>query len=70
MLSYAHGPGPVPLLGETIGENQIAGFKVPRHWKLVNEFPMTVTGKVQKFRMRETSIAELGLQKAAGIVTA
>jgi hypothetical protein len=31
---------------------------------------MTVTGKVQKFRMRETAIAEFGLQKAAGIVTA
>jgi len=43
---------------------------VPRYWKFVDEFPMTVTGKVQKFRMREAAIAELGPQKAAGIVTA
>jgi fatty-acyl-CoA synthase len=32
---------------------RIAGFKVPRHWRIVDEFPMTVTGKVQKFRLRE-----------------
>jgi fatty-acyl-CoA synthase len=49
---------------------RIAGFKVPRYWKFVDEFPMTVTGKVQKFRMREAAIVELGLQKAAGIATA
>jgi fatty-acyl-CoA synthase len=40
---------------------KIATFKVPRHWKIVDEFPMTVTGKVQKFRMREVAILELGL---------
>jgi fatty-acyl-CoA synthase len=50
--------------------SRIAGFKVPRYWKFVDEFPMTVTGKVQKFRMREAAIVELGLQKAAGIPTA
>jgi fatty-acyl-CoA synthase len=44
---------------------RIATYKVPRHWKIVSEFPMTVTGKVQKFRMREASIAELGLAAAA-----
>lgn len=49
---------------------QIAGFKVPRFWKVVDEFPMTVTGKVQKFRMREVAVAELGRQKAASIATA
>lgn len=38
---------------------RIAHFKVPRHLRFVDEFPMTVTGKVQKFRMREISIAEL-----------
>ncbi|MBF8723148.1 AMP-binding protein [Pseudomonas guariconensis] len=37
----------------------IAHFKVPRHYRFVDEFPMTVTGKVQKFRMREISIAEI-----------
>ncbi|MGF6392001.1 AMP-binding protein [Pseudomonas plecoglossicida] len=38
---------------------RIAHFKVPRHYRFVEEFPMTVTGKVQKFRMREISVAEL-----------
>lgn len=37
----------------------IAHFKVPRHFRFVDKYPMTVTGKVQKFRMREISIAEL-----------
>jgi fatty-acyl-CoA synthase len=49
---------------------RIATFKIPRHWKFTDTFPMTVTGKVQKFRMRELAIAELGLQKAAEIRTA
>jgi fatty-acyl-CoA synthase len=40
---------------------QIATFKIPRYVRFVDEFPMTVTGKVQKFLMREISIAELGL---------
>ncbi|WP_339516888.1 AMP-binding protein [Pseudomonas sp. RL_15y_Pfl2_60] len=39
----------------------IAHFKVPRYYRFVDEFPMTVTGKIQKFRMREQTIAELGL---------
>ena len=38
---------------------RIAHFKVPRHFRFVEQFPMTVTGKVQKFRMREISIQEL-----------
>jgi fatty-acyl-CoA synthase len=41
---------------------RIAHFKVPRYLKVCDEFPMTVTGKVQKFRMREAAIAELGLE--------
>ncbi len=49
---------------------KIAHYKVPRYVKLADEFPMTVTGKVQKFLMREQSIEELGLQTAAGIQTA
>ncbi len=40
---------------------QIAHYKIPRYVKFVDAFPMTVTGKVQKFLMRETTIAELGL---------
>jgi fatty-acyl-CoA synthase len=42
-------------------KGRIAHFKVPRHFKFVDEFPMTVTGKVQKFRMRELSIEQLAL---------
>jgi len=41
---------------------RIAHFKVPRHYRFVEEFPMTVTGKVQKFRMREISVEELSAQ--------
>ena len=40
---------------------QIAHYKIPRYVRFVDEFPMTVTGKVQKFVMREQSIADLGL---------
>jgi fatty-acyl-CoA synthase len=49
---------------------KIATFKIPRYWKFVEDFPLTVTGKVQKFRMREVSVSELGLQSAAAIKTA
>lgn len=51
-------------------KGQIAHYKVPRYVKFVEAFPMTVTGKVQKFLMRQQSIAELGLGAAAGIKTA
>jgi fatty-acyl-CoA synthase len=51
-------------------QGQIAHFKVPRYVKSVQEFPMTVTGKVQKFRMREQAIVELGLEQAATVATA
>ncbi|MDW5592750.1 AMP-binding protein [Conexibacter stalactiti] len=40
---------------------RVAHFKVPRHVLFVEEFPMTVTGKVQKYKMRETTIEQLGL---------
>ena len=50
--------------------DRIAHYKVPRHVLLVTEFPMTVTGKVQKFKLREQAIDGLGLQAAAGIRTA
>jgi fatty-acyl-CoA synthase len=49
---------------------RIAHYKVPRYIKFVDEFPMTVTGKVQKFKMRETAIEELGLAQAAAVATA
>jgi fatty-acyl-CoA synthase len=41
---------------------QLAHFKVPRYVLFVDEFPMTVTGKIQKFKMREASIEKLGLE--------
>ncbi len=39
----------------------LAHFKAPAHIRFVAEFPMTVTGKLQKFRMREAEMCELGL---------
>ncbi|HEY2130571.1 MAG TPA: AMP-binding protein [Streptosporangiaceae bacterium] len=49
---------------------QIAHFKIPRYLRITTEFPMTVSGKVQKFKMRDTSITELGLESAASAETA
>ena len=49
---------------------QIAHFKIPRYVKFVDSYPMTVTGKVQKFKMRDNAIDELGLREAAAIATA
>jgi fatty-acyl-CoA synthase len=43
---------------------RIARFKIPRYVRFVDEFPMTVTGKVQKFKMREVEIEERGLVEA------
>lgn len=48
----------------------LAHFKVPRYWKFVESFPTTVTGKIQKFNIREQAIEELGLQDVAKIETA
>jgi fatty-acyl-CoA synthase len=50
--------------------DRIAHYKVPRYVKLVDSFPMTVTGKVQKYKMREAAIDELGLAAAAPAATA
>jgi fatty-acyl-CoA synthase len=46
-------------------EGRIAHYKVPRYLRLADEFPMTVTGKIRKVEMRETSTAELGLSASA-----
>ncbi len=51
-------------------QGQIAHFKIPRYIRFVDAFPMTVTGKVQKFRIREQEIEALGLHAAAEIKTA
>ena len=50
--------------------DRIAHYKIPRYVKFVDTFPMTVTGKIQKFIMREQSIQELGLEAAAAVKTA
>src|SRR2546425_5940471 len=62
-----------PATGDELAawcKGKIATYKIPRHWKFVDAFPMTVTGKVQKFKMREAAVEELGLEKAAGVRTA
>jgi fatty-acyl-CoA synthase len=50
--------------------DRIAYYKVPRYITFVAEFPMTVTGKVQKYKMREAAIDEFGLHEAANVRTA
>jgi len=49
---------------------KIAHYKIPRYVRVTDAFPMTVTGKVQKFKMRETSVTELGLEAASQSQTA
>ncbi len=64
--------------GETLSEDQvrefcrgqIAHFKVPHYIKFAAAFPMTVTGKIQKYKMRDAAVQELGLQSADAVITA
>ena len=61
------------LTAEQITEfctGKIAHYKVPRYIRVTADFPLTVTGKVQKFKMRATSIEELGLAEASQTKTA
>ncbi len=56
--------GAAPLSAETVREfatGKLAHYKIPRYVRVVEEFPMTVTGKVRKVEMREVTVAELGL---------
>jgi len=46
-------------------KGQIANFKIPRYVRFVDSFPMTGSGKIQKFRMREISLAEFSSDKSA-----
>src|ERR1700753_32427 len=60
--------GAEPLTAESVREfctGQIARYKIPRYVQVVDEFPMTVTGKVRKVEMREKSVELLGLEDAA-----
>lgn len=59
-------PDTEPVTGEDLQafcKGKIAHFKIPKNYKFVDAFPMTVTGKIQKFKMREISIEEMGLKK-------
>ena len=49
---------------------QIAYYKIPQYIRFVDQFPMTVTGKIQKFKIREIEIAERGLERLAARETA
>lgn len=62
-----------PATEEEIREfcrGKIAHFKIPQYFRFVDAFPMTVTGKIQKYRMREVEIRERGLEAAEKIQTA
>ncbi|TAK97760.1 MAG: AMP-binding protein [Verrucomicrobia bacterium] len=48
---------------QTFCHGKIMDYKIPRHVKFVDDFPKTVTGKIQKYKMREISAAELGLEQ-------
>nr|BBJ03288.1 AMP-binding protein [Marinobacter nauticus] len=59
-------PDAAPVTAEDLQafcKGKIAHFKIPKNYKFVDAFPMTVTGKIQKFKMREISIEEMGLKK-------
>ena len=56
--------GAEPLTADAVREfatGKLAHYKIPRYVQIVDEFPMTVTGKVRKVEMREKSVADLGL---------
>ena len=65
-------PGETATVEEicTFCRGKIAHFKIPQYMRFVEQFPMTVTGKIQKFKIREFEIEARGLQAAAGIQTA
>jgi len=58
-------PGETATADEMRGycAGKITHFKVPHYWRFVDEFPMTVTGKVQKYLMRKQAAEELGLEE-------
>ncbi|MEO7268607.1 MAG: AMP-binding protein, partial [Knoellia sp.] len=60
--------GAEPLTAESVREfsaGKLAHYKVPRYVRIVEDFPMTVTGKVRKVEMREITVSELGLDKGS-----
>jgi fatty-acyl-CoA synthase len=62
--------GAEPITAEALRafcSGKLAHCKMLRYVKIVDEFPMTVTGKIRKVEMRQVSIEELGLQSGAGV---
>jgi fatty-acyl-CoA synthase len=51
-------------------KNGLSRFKAPRYVRFVDDFPMTASGKIQKYKMREWAVDELKLRDAANIETA
>ena len=68
----------IPKAGEPLIERELRDYckeqishqKVPRYFQFVKSYPLTASGKVQKFVLREQAITELGLEAAANIQTA
>ncbi|WP_301170826.1 AMP-binding protein [Brevibacillus nitrificans] len=65
-------PGEALTEEEVLGycQGKIARYKIPRYIQVVDEYPMTASGKIQKFKLREQAIQSLGLQGDSGIETA
>jgi acyl-CoA synthetase (AMP-forming)/AMP-acid ligase II len=58
-------PAAGPLQVRTLCTGNIAHYKIPRYVRVADDFLMTVTGQVQKFKMREASVTEFGLEPAS-----
>ncbi len=73
LMAWIKVEGGATLTDDAVKEfcrGKIAHFKIPRYYKYVDDFPMTISGKIQKFKMREQAIEELGLECASKIETA
>lgn len=57
---------PTPEEWKALCKDRIAHYKIPRYWLVVEEFPMTVTGKIQKFKLAEWGTMKLGLAEPDG----
>lgn len=68
-VKFKHDTSATPEELYSFCKEKIAHYKVPKFWKIVDTFPMTVTGKIKKNEMREISIKELGLEEVAKIKT-
>ena len=69
-IRLKHGAGVTEEDIKTFCRGQVAHFKIPRYIVFVEEYPTTVTGKIQKYKLREMGIERFGLEKAARMETA